>query len=140
MADRSHFLGYRVKTTDGLYVHIRGGRIFADPSPTKPESKADAYRRMADWLDAGYVPRLIHVIRVPKALTIGQVDEAFGDPLPYWYLGWDQKSPGRITIRVLRGYLQHPLVVEALTKLRARVRGGETVSVEERSLAKALRK
>jgi len=54
-------LGYRVKSSDGIYVHRHGTILSAHPEVTEPTSKADAYRLMADWLDAGYIPTLVHV-------------------------------------------------------------------------------
>ena len=58
-------LGYRVKTSDGWYVHHHETHgmviLFAAPEKTGPTSKADAYRLMALWLDAGYLPALVHV-------------------------------------------------------------------------------
>lgn len=65
--------GFRVKTTDGWYVHrMPGGGLAAGPAPTRPVSKADAFRLMADWLDCGYIPRLFSVcVGVPETCACG---------------------------------------------------------------------
>ena len=73
----SCLLGFRVKSTDGLYVHRKQGKkvafeersvsqiltevLGAYPEKPEPMSRADAYRLMADWLDAGYTPVLFRV-------------------------------------------------------------------------------
>ncbi len=60
-------LGYRVKSSDGLYVHRKKVAnvplVGAYPEKSEPTSKADAYRLMADWLDAGYLPVLVRIFQ-----------------------------------------------------------------------------
>jgi hypothetical protein len=66
------------------------------------------------------------------------ISKEFGDPLPDWYLGVAENGR-RFTVLVAHGFLQHPKVVSAMQRLRARLVAGETLSCEERKMARPLR-
>lgn len=56
-------IGYRVKTTDGLYIVQVGEMVRAERPKPKTLTKPEALRRMAHWLECGYTPILVRVYR-----------------------------------------------------------------------------
>ena len=70
-------------------------------------------------------------------MTSKEIGKAFGEPLPDWYLGV-REDRERFTILVERGHGQHPMVAHVVQRLRSRLRGKETLSVQEQDRARAL--
>jgi len=62
----STIVGYRVKTTDDWHVHLVEFRYAAFPEPHPLLTKPEALRRMAAWIERGYIPRLFAVRRRPR--------------------------------------------------------------------------
>lgn len=54
-------VGWRVKTGGHYIQRTIGDTVYADTVKGPLLRKAEAYRLMADWLDAGYIPRLVRV-------------------------------------------------------------------------------
>lgn len=59
-------IGYRVKHSNGLYVHSCMGMKFTALHKTKPVSLAIAGKLLEAWLDAGFEGYIVPVLSVKK--------------------------------------------------------------------------